>query len=133
MNSERAHMKRLVVGVVVLSVSFIGGLSAVPAGEYYRGKVEAHADIWRGVYKGRRCSGDHIDVEGTREYERLLREELKFGIDVVGSDSCGPRMMGYNDVQFGRIEKVHGAGTVRLILDRVTEHMRTRMTEADRR
>lgn len=134
LNSERVRMKRLVAGSIVFSVSFIVGLSAVPSGEFYWGKVEAQADIWHGVYKGRRCSGDHLDVEATREYERLLREELNFGIEVVGPDacSCGPRIMGYNETQFGRIERVHGAGTVIRIIDRVTERWRTRVDKADR-
>ena len=123
-------MKKLVVGVIVLFVSFTSGMLAVPASEYYWGRVEAQADIWRGVHKFRRCSVGHFDPDGTREYEKLLREELDFRIEVV--ESCGYRMSGYNEVQIAQIERIHGVGTLKRIYNRVTEIQRRKFEASGR-
>jgi hypothetical protein len=68
--------------------------------------------------KGKRCINWCIAAGPTKEYERMLLEELKFKVETT--EACGYRMDGYNEVQYGTVERIYGEG----VFDRMSERAR---------
>ena len=101
---HRAPNKHL-VGVLVFLLCLCGSYLLVPLAHYYRGKLEAYWDIARGNYKGQSCACHCVAVKKLPDYDRLIFKYANVRIETTAD--CGYRMLGYNEVQWSRMERLY--------------------------
>jgi hypothetical protein len=122
-SKQRPPDKHL-VGLLLFLVCFCGSYFLIPLAHYYRGELEAYWDIALGNYKAQRCDSACIAPKPTRELERRIFKYANIRIETT--DNCGHRMLGYNKVQWARIERLY-PGAYERALDEAIEWDRRRL------